>query len=160
KAFLRPARERPNLMVLTRAEAGMLLLEGTHCTGVSLRRDGQVQRATARAEVVLTAGAIASPQLLQLSGIGPGEGLPRLGIPVRNELPGVGANLQDHLQLRLVFKVQGTVTLNQRAATLRGRAAMAAEYALFRTGPLTMAPSQLGAFTRSDPSFATPNLEY
>ena len=109
---------------------------------------------------MLAAGAIGSPLLLQLSGIGPGDVLQRLGIDVRHELPGVGGNLQDHLQLRLVFKVEGTVTLNQRAATLLGKAAMAAEYALFRTGPLTMAPSQLGAFTRSDPSFATPNLEY
>ncbi|MFL5334104.1 MAG: GMC family oxidoreductase [Geminicoccaceae bacterium] len=160
KAFLRPALGRPNLMVLTGAEVGALLLAGTRCTGVRFRRDGQEQTATARAEVVLATGAIASPQLLQLSGIGPGEVLQRLGIPVRHDVPGVGGNLQDHLQLRLVFKVQGTATLNQRAGSLLGKAAMAAEYALYRTGPLTMAPSQLGAFTRSDPSFATPNLEY
>ena len=160
KAFLRPAQGRSNLMVLTQAEVGTLLLAGDRCTGVGFRRDGQEQTATARAEVVLAAGAVASPQLLQLSGIGPGEVLQGLGIPVRHELPGVGGNLQDHLQLRLVFKVANTVTLNQRAATLLGKATMAAEYALRRTGPLTMAPSQLGAFTRSDPSFATPNLEY
>jgi choline dehydrogenase len=160
KAFLRPARGRPNLLVLTGAEAGALQFAGTRCTGVHFRRYGQERTATARAEVVLATGAVASPHLLQLSGIGPGEVLQRLGIPVRHDLPGVGGNLQDHLQLRLVFKVQGTVTLNQRAGSLLGKAAMAAEYALYRTGPLTMAPSQLGAFTRSDPSFATPNLEY
>ena len=160
KAFLRPARGRPNLRVLTGAEVGALVIDGKRCTGVLFRRDGQEQFAAARAEVVLAAGAIGSPQLLQVSGIGPGEVLQELGVPVRHELPGVGGNLQDHLQLRLVFKVEGTITLNQRAASLLGKAAMAAEYALTRTGPLTMAPSQLGAFTRSDPSFATPNLEY
>ena len=160
KAFLRPARGRPNLTVLTGAQAETLLFDGRRCTGVAFRRGDRAETATARAEVVLATGAIGSPQLLQLSGVGPGDVLQRLGIPVRHELPGVGGNLQDHLQLRLVFKIQGTVTLNQRAGSLLGKAAMAAEYALFRTGPLTMAPSQLGAFARSDPSFATPNLEY
>ena len=160
KAFLRPARGRPNLVVLTGAEATRLLLADGRCTGVAFRRQGREQTATVRAEVVLAAGAIGTPLLLQLSGIGPGEALQGLGIPVRHEVAGVGGNLQDHLQLRLVFKIQGAITLNQRAATLLGKAAMAAEYALFRTGPLTMAPSQLGAFTRSDPSYATPNLEY
>jgi choline dehydrogenase len=160
KAFLRPARRRPNLTVLTGAEAGRLILENGRCTGISFRRGGQEHKATVRSEVVLAAGAIGTPLLLQLSGIGPGDVLQGLGIDVRHELPGVGGNLQDHLQLRLVFKVGGTTTLNQRAATLLGKAAMAFEYALFRTGPLTMAPSQLGAFTRSDPSFGTPNLEY
>ena len=160
KAFLRPARGRPNLAVVTGAQAETLLFDGRRCTGVAFRRAGRPETATARAQVVLAAGAIGSPHLLQLSGVGPGDVLQRLGIPVQHELPGVGGNLQDHLQLRLVFKVQGTVTLNQRAGSLLGKAAMAAEYALFRTGPLTMAPSQLGAFTRSDPSFATPNLEY
>ena len=160
KAFLRPARGRSNLLVLTGAEATGLLLDGGRCAGVAFRRGGRAQTAAARGEVVLATGAIGSPLLLQLSGIGPGEVLRGLGIPVRHELPGVGGNLQDHLQLRLVFEVANTVTLNQRAGSLLGKAAMAAEYALFRTGPLTMAPSQLGAFTRSDPSFATPNLEY
>ena len=160
KAFLRPAQGRPNLEVWIGAEVAALQLDGRRCTGVTLRREGREEVATARGEVVLAAGAIGSPQLLQLSGIGPADVLRSLGIPVRHELPGIGGNLQDHLQLRLVFKVQGTVTLNQRAGSLLGKAAMAAEYALFRTGPLSMAPSQLGAFTRSDPSFATPNLEY
>ena len=146
--------------MLTGAQAETLLFDGRRCTGVAFRRGDRTETATARAEVVLATGAIGSPQLLQLSGVGPGDVLQRLGIPVRHELPGVGGNLQDHLQLRLVFKIQGTVTLNQRAGSLLGKAAMAAEYALFRTGPLTMAPSQLGAFARSDPNFATPNLEY
>jgi choline dehydrogenase len=160
KAFLRPARGRPNLAVLTGAQAERLLFDGDRCSGIAFTRSGRSEVATARAEVVLAAGAIGSPVLLQLSGIGPGEVLQGLDIPVRHELPGVGGNLQDHLQLRLVFKVRDVVTLNQRAGSLWGKAAMALEYALFRTGPLTMAPSQLGAFARSDPAFATPNLEY
>jgi choline dehydrogenase len=160
KAFLRPARGRPNLAVITGAQAEGLLFSGHRCTGVAFRRGGRLEQATARAEVILATGAIGTPLLLQLSGIGPGRTLQQLGIPVRDDLLGVGGNLQDHLQLRLVFKVQGVPTLNQRSGSLLGKAAMAAEYAMFRTGPLTMAPSQLGAFTRSDPSYATPNLEY
>ena len=160
KAFLRPARGRANLAVLTGAQAERLLFDGERCTGIAFRRGGREETATARAEVVLAAGAIGSPLLLQLSGVGPGAVLQGLGIPLRHELPGVGGNLQDHLQLRLVFKVRGVTTLNERAGSLLGKAAMALEYALFRTGPLTMAPSQLGAFARSDPAFATPNLEY
>jgi choline dehydrogenase len=110
--------------------------------------------------VVLTTGAIGSPQLLQLSGVGPAALLREHGVELRQELPGVGQNLQDHLQLRLVYKVRNTATLNERAGSLLGRAVMVGEYALFRRGPLTAAPSQLGAFTRSDPGRATPNLEY
>jgi choline dehydrogenase len=110
--------------------------------------------------VILCAGSIGSPHILQLSGIGPGEWLHDHGIEVRHELPGVGGNLQDHLQLRIVFKIQNTLTLNERARSLFGRAGMAWEYALFRRGPMTAAPSQLGCFAKSDPSFDTPNLEY
>jgi choline dehydrogenase len=160
KAFLRPAAGRPNLLVLTGAHARRLRLEDGRCTGVEFLLEGQPKLATANAEVILATGAIGSPQLLQLSGIGPGELLQFHGIPVRHELPGVGENLQDHLQLRLVYKVQGTPTLNQRARTLLGRAGMAWEYAVFRRGPMTAAPSQLGCFAKSDPSFATANLEY
>jgi choline dehydrogenase len=160
KAFLRPARKRPNLTVLTGAYAKRLLLEGRRCTGVEFLHQNQMQAATARAEVILATGAIGSPQLLQASGIGPGALLRSHGIEVRHELPGVGENLQDHLQLRLVYKVKDTLTLNERAQTLFGRAGMAWEYAMFRRGPMTAAPSQLGCFAKSDPSFETANLEY
>jgi choline dehydrogenase len=157
KAFLRPAQGRANLEVLLQRQVARLLIEGGRCAGVELVGGQQVR---ARREVILAAGAIGSPQLLMLSGIGPTEELAWHGIETRLALPGVGGNLQDHLQLRLVFKVQGVLTMNQRAANWHGKAWMGVEYALRRTGPLTMAPSQLGAFARSDPSFESPNLEY
>ncbi|MXY04664.1 MAG: choline dehydrogenase, partial [Gammaproteobacteria bacterium] len=114
----------------------------------------------ARREVVLAAGSIGSPQILQLSGIGPGELLHERGVPVAHDLPGVGGNLQDHLQVRSIYKVSHTRTLNRRARTLAGKAAMALEYALRRTGPLTMPPSQLGAFAKSDPDQPFANIEW
>jgi choline dehydrogenase len=160
KAFLRPARARANLTVLTDAQTTRLRFDGRRCAGVEYRQGGEVRTAMARGEVILATGAIGSPQLLQLSGVGPGALLREHGIEPWHDSPGVGRNLQDHLQLRLVYKVRDTVTLNQRAGSLLGRAIMAGEYALFRRGPLTAAPSQLGAFTRSDPGRATPNLEY
>jgi choline dehydrogenase len=160
KAFLRPAAGRSNLTIWTGAHTTALTLEGKRCTGVRLHRDGRPVEARARREVVLAAGAIGSPHLLQLSGIGDGEALRAAGIGPRHDLPGVGANLQDHLQIRLVYRVSGTRTLNERASRLWGKAWMGVQYAMARRGPLTMAPSQLGAFARSDPSFATPNLEY
>src|SRR5581483_8977490 len=116
--------------------------------------------AEARAETILAAGAIGSPQVLQLSGIGPAGLLGAHGIPVRHELPGDGENLQDHLQLRMAFKVTNARTANELAHSWTGKARMALEYAIFRSGPLSMAPSQLGVFTRSAPEHATPNLEY
>jgi choline dehydrogenase len=160
KAFLRPARSRPNLMVLTHAQATRILLDGPRVTGLELRLKGGTAGAAVRGELVLASGAIGSPLLLQLSGIGPGAALRACGIAPLHELPGVGENLQDHLQLRLVYKVEGTRTLNERAASLLARGWMGLEYLLFRRGPLSMAPSQLGAFARSDPARATPNLEY
>jgi choline dehydrogenase len=160
KGFLRPARRRPNLLVQTEAQVKRLVIEGRRCTGVEFLHKGGVKTANARAEVILSAGSIGSPHILQLSGIGPGEWLRDAGIEVLHELPGVGGNLQDHLQLRLVYKVKNTLTLNERAKGIFGRAGMAWEYALFRRGPMTAAPSQLGCFARSDPSFDTPNLEY
>jgi choline dehydrogenase len=160
KAFLRPVRSRGNLAIIHGAHVTGLAFEGERCTGVSFTENGRPKRIAARGEVILAAGAVASPVLLQTAGIGPGEVLQRHGIHVRHALPGVGRNLQDHLQLRLIYKVHDAVTLNARAARLTGKAAMALEYALWRTGPLTMAPSQLGAFARSDPSVDTANLEY
>jgi choline dehydrogenase len=159
KAFLRPALKRPNLVLLTGAQAKALIQEGGRCVGVELWQDGRLKRASAR-EVVLSAGSVGSPHLLMVSGIGPAAELKAQGSEVRHELPGVGGNLQDHLQLRMIYRVEGTVTLNQQVSSLVGKARMGLEYALFRRGPLAMAPSQLGAFARSDPAFDTPNLEY
>jgi choline dehydrogenase len=160
KAFLRPVLGRPNLQVATDAHVTRLLLEGRSCTGVEFRTGGEVRRASASREVILAAGAIGSPQILQLSGIGPGAMLQTLGIAVHHDSPGVGENLHDHLQVRMQYKVSGVKTLNGMANSLWGKAAMGLEYLLFRTGPLTMPPSQLGAFAKSDPSQPTANIEW
>ncbi|BAU71752.1 GMC family oxidoreductase [Metapseudomonas furukawaii] len=160
KAFLRPVRQRPNLFVYTGFEAHRLLLEQGRAVGVAGRWQGLEHEVRARREVILCAGAVGSPLLLQRSGIGPRGLLERLGIGVRHELPGVGGNLQDHLQLRLVFKVSGVPTLNQMAGSLWGKAGMALRYLASRSGPLAMAPSQLGAFVRSGPEQPRANLEY
>ena len=160
KAFLRPALRRPNLTLLTRAEARRIAFDGRRVAGLHFRHQGGEAYAAVTGELILAGGAIGSPQLLQLSGIGPGALLSEHGVPVVHDLPAVGANLQDHLQLRLIYRVEGTRTLNEQAARLLARAWMGLEYLLFRRGPLTMAPSQLGAFARSDPSRATANLEY
>ena len=164
KAFLRPALRRPNLAVWTGAQVKRLLIErgeaGLRCTGVELVRGGQAVTVRAAREVVLSAGSIGSPQILQLSGIGPAALLRQHGIAVLADLPGVGANLQDHLQIRSVYKVRGGKTLNQLASTLWGKALIGLDYALRRRGPMSMAPSQLGAFTRSAPEFEWPNIEY
>lgn len=160
KAFLRPALNRSNLTVMTHAQARRLTFEGKRASGVEFWLKDEPVQAKARVEVILSSGSIGSPHLLQLSGIGPGELLQQHGIPVTHELKGVGGNLQDHLQIRTVFKVKNVPTLNEQANSLFGKARMAFEYALFRRGPLTMAPSQLGAFVKSDPSQETPNLEF
>ncbi|MGQ3074217.1 MAG: GMC family oxidoreductase [Ferrovibrionaceae bacterium] len=160
KAFLRPVMGRQNLMVLTHSQAERVLLENGRATGIAFRQKGRPVKARARGAVVLASGAVGSPQLLQLSGIGPGALLREHGIEVRHELPGVGENLQDHLQVRCAYKVHGVTTMNEQANSLLGRARMGIEYFLFRRGPLTMAPSQLGGFARSDAAYATPNLEY
>ena len=160
KAFLRPVRHRPNLAVVTDAQAERIVLDGNRAAAVDCRRGGRLERAEAGAEVILAGGAIGSPQLLQLSGIGPGDLLHELGIGLRHELPGVGDNLQDHLQLRLAYRVSNTTTLNERANSLLGRIGMGLEYALFRRGPLSMAPSQLGVFAKSDAARDTADLEY
>ncbi|MGI9421072.1 MAG: GMC family oxidoreductase [Geminicoccaceae bacterium] len=160
KAFLNPARGRDNLTILTHAQTERLTLDGKRVTGVQFRQGNALKRAMANAEVILAAGAIGSPQILQLSGIGPGALLTDLGIDVQHELQGVGENLQDHLQLRLAYKVQNIDTLNERSQSLVGKAKMALDYALFRRGPLSMAPSQLGAFAKSSNDFAIANLQY
>ncbi len=159
KAFLRPAMERPNLTVITGALTHRLRLEGRRVLGVEFERGREISFATARRETILSAGAIGSPQILQLSGIGPADLLKQLGIPLVHELP-VGENLQDHLQLRLAFKIQGAMTLNTMLDSWWYKAKIALEYALHRTGPMTMPPSQTGAFVKSDPSQRTANLEF
>ncbi len=160
KAFLRPAMRSGRLRVETDAQAEGLILEGRRAVGVRYRQNGQVKELRAGREVILSAGAIGSPQLLQLSGIGPGDHLQAHGVEVVLDQPGIGANLQDHLQLRCAWKVSNAVTLNTLSASLLGKARIAAEYALRRTGPMSMSPSQLGAFARSGPDVATADLEY
>ncbi|MBX5153968.1 FAD-binding protein [Rhizobium lentis] len=165
KAFLRPVKNRPNLTIWTQSHVERLILETEgsgrkRCAGVVVRRQGQRAEVQARREVILSAGAIGSPQVLQLSGIGPAGLLKRHGIEVVHDLPGVGENLQDHLQIRAVFKVGNAKTLNTLASSLFGKAMIGLEYVLKRSGPMSMSPSQLGAFTRSDDSQAHANLEY
>ena len=166
KAFLRPTcYGRPNFEMWTNAQVTRLLLEtqpdgSQRCTGVQVWNGTEMVTATARREVILSAGSIGSPQLLQLSGIGPAALLRQHGIEVVADLPGVGANLQDHLQIRSVYKVQGAKTLNTLASTAAGKARIGLEYALKRTGPMSMAPSQLGAFTRSAAHYTWPNIQY
>ena len=160
RAFLKPVLNRPNLRLETGVHVERVVLDGFHATGVAFQKERQSYLAKAAGEVILASGAIGSPHLLELSGIGDAERLQALGLPVARHLPGVGENLQDHLQLRPIYKVTGVRTLNDDYARLWKRAAMALEYAFLRKGPLTMAPSQLGAFARSSPDYATANLEF
>ena len=164
KAFLKPAARRPNLTIMTGCHVERLLLEttetGPRCTGIVFTGGGTQWQATAKRETLLTAGAIGSPQLLQLSGIGPAALLREHGITPVLDSAGVGGNLQDHLQLRMVYKVQGVKTLNVMASNIVGKMQIGLQYALFQSGPMSMAPSQLGAFAKSDPQQATPNLQY
>jgi choline dehydrogenase len=165
KAFLRPVLQRPNLTVWTETLTERLLFEraangALRCTGAELRRRGERLSVRAAGEVVLSAGSIGSPAILQRSGVGPAALLRQHGIDVQHELKGVGENLQDHLQIRAVYKVQGAPTLNVLASSLWGKARIGLQYALSRSGPMSMSPSQLGAFTRSDPSQPHANLEY
>ena len=164
KAFLKPAAQRPNLTIMTGCHVERLLFadtpQGTICIGVQFTGGGRAFTATAHRETVLAAGAVGSPQILQLSGIGAARELQRHGIAPVADLPGVGENLQDHLQLRMIFKVQGARTLNTRATNPVGRFLIGLEYALFQSGPMSMAPSQLGVFARSSPAQAAPDLQY
>lgn len=166
KAFLRPTcYGRPNFELWTGAQVSRLLFEtlpdGTRrCTGAEVWNGSEMTTAHASREVILSAGAIGSPQILQLSGIGPAELLRQHGIDVVLDAPGVGANLQDHLQIRAVYKIEGAPTLNVMASSMVGKAKIGLEYLLKRSGPMSMAPSQLGAFTRSSPDREWPNLQY
>jgi choline dehydrogenase len=164
KAFLRPVQQRRNLDVRTGAMVTRLVLEagegGLRAAGVEVRTHEGTHTLRAARAVVMAAGAIGTPQLLQLSGIGPAPLLQQHGIAVQHALPGVGENLQDHLQIRAVFGVSGVTTLNEIAGSWWGKARIALQYALTRRGPMSMAPSQLGAFARSSPERAWPNLQY
>ncbi|MDC1101549.1 GMC family oxidoreductase N-terminal domain-containing protein [Pseudomonadales bacterium] len=165
KAFLRPIQHRPNLTVMTNTHVQKLALQvnehGPRATGVWITKGGDAPSlVTATREVILAAGAVASPQILQLSGIGEAGLMQQLGAAPVIDLPGVGHNLQDHLQIRTIYKVSNTTTLNPRVNSLVGKAMMGLEYLLFKTGPLTMPPSQLGAFAKSDEAQPTPNMEW
>ncbi|MCZ6656628.1 MAG: GMC family oxidoreductase N-terminal domain-containing protein [Gammaproteobacteria bacterium] len=165
RAFLRPVQSRRNLDILTHAHVQRLRFDldngRKRATGIDVRlRGGEIRHIEARREVILAAGAIGSPQILQLSGVGPGKLLRSKGIEVLHDLPGVGENLHDHLQVRSIYKVDNTVTLNQRANSLFGKLAMGLEYLILKTGPLTMPPSQLGAFAKSDPEQLSANIEW
>ena len=160
RGFLKPVLNRPNLTLVTGAQVERILFEDKRAVGVRYMRDGQSAEARARGEVILASGAIGSPQILELSGVGRGDVLSRHGVAVLHELSGVGENLQDHLQLRPIFKVSNTRTLNVDYQSLWRRAMMGVDYAFRRRGPLAMAPSQLGIFARSSADYATPNVEF
>ena len=166
KAFLRPkCYGRPNFEMWTMAQATRLVTErqpdgSLRCTGVKVWTGDELEHVTATEEVIVCAGAINSPQLLQLSGIGPAAVLHDAGIPIVQESPGVGANLQDHLQIRSIYQVSDAPTLNTLTATQWGKLRIGWEYLRNRSGPMSMAPSQLGAFTRSCPELEHPNLQY
>ncbi|KAA0069241.1 GMC family oxidoreductase N-terminal domain-containing protein [Tardiphaga sp. P9-11] len=160
KAFLDPVKHRKNLRIETHAEVERIDIVDGRATGIVYRKGGQSFRAEVTGEIVLAAGAIGTPKLLELSGIGSGEVLSQHGIAVKRELPGVGENLQDHLQIRTVFGITGAKTLNDMTAGWTGKLRIAAQYALRRSGPMAMAPSQLGIFTRSSPDYESANIEY
>ncbi|WP_175691466.1 GMC family oxidoreductase [Burkholderia anthina] len=162
KAFLKPAAARRNLTIVTLAQTERLRFEGTRCVGVDVRVGDTPMLATANREVISCAGAVNSPKLLELSGIGDPDRLAALGIPVRVARRGVGENLQDHLQLRMVFRIDGAKTLNTRSASWWGKLRIGMEYAAKRSGPMAMAPSQLGIFTSADPDRAAtrPDVQY
>ena len=159
-AFLKPILKRPNLHLETGAHVERILFEGRRATGLRYSQHGVSREARASGEVILAAGAIGSPQLLELSGVGAPDRLEAIGAPVVHALPGVGENLQDHLQLRAIFGVTGARTLNVDYQSLFKRAMMGLDYGVRRRGPLTMAPSQLGLFAKSSPDYASANIEF
>jgi choline dehydrogenase-like flavoprotein len=160
RAFLKPARGRPNLKVETEALTDSILFDGTRAVGVSYRKGGKHRTARARGEVIVSTGAIKTPQLLLLSGVGPAHQLARSGIDVVSDRPGVGENLQDHLQVLLTYRLSNTRTLNESYNSLFGRIAIALEYAVYRTGPMSTGPSPLGMFMRSDRRHDRANIAF
>ena len=159
-AFLKPARKRPNLRVITRAYAERVLFAGKRAVGVNFRQDGEAKTVRAKREVILCGGAVNSPQLLMLSGVGPAEHLQALGVDVTYDLPGVGRNLQDHFQARFVYKCKYPVTVNDIMMSKTKMARMALQYLLFRTGPLTVSAGTVGIFTRTRPELASPDIQF
>ena len=160
RGFLKPARHRSNLRVETGALVERVSLEGKRATGLEFQQHGRRYKVAARRETLLSAGSIGSVQILQRSGIGSLGDLKQAGIALHHDLPGIGANLQDHLQQRAIYKVSNTVTLNQTYYSRLGKAKMGLDYLFRRRGPLTMAPSQLGLFTRSSPDHVRPNIQF
>jgi choline dehydrogenase len=160
RAFLKPVSGRANLRLETRALTARILFDGRQAVGVEYRQGGETKRARANRELILAAGSIKTPQLLMLSGIGPAEHLAERGVPIVLDRPGVGANLQDHLQMLLTYRLEGTKTLNQRYNAPFGRVSIALEYALLRSGPMAMGPSPLGIFLRSDQDRDRANLAF
>ena len=160
RGYLKPALNRPNLTLVTNALVDRVIMDDKKVAGISYWRDGQSFEAIAHGEVVLSSGSIGSVQILQRSGVGPVQWLKHAGVDVVHPLEGVGRNLQDHLQQRAIYKVSNAKTLNETYHSLIGRAFMGLEYALFRRGPLTMAPSQLGIFTRSSSQYDRANIEF
>ena len=160
KAFLQPAAQRENLTIVTGAPVDKLIFDGLNCRGVKFWLNGQRHHAVAKKETLLSAGTIGSVQILERSGLGDRALLESMGIECKKHLPGVGENLQDHLQIRMVYKVKGFRTLNKIAANWLGKLAIGLQYILTRRGPMSMAPSQLGAFTFSSESYDRPNIQY
>jgi choline dehydrogenase len=160
RGFLKPVLHRANLRLETGVLVEKVLFEGKRAVGVRFRQHGRIIDARAKGAIILSAGSIGSPQILQLSGVGSAGLLREFGIAAIADKPGVGRNLQDHLQQRAIYKVSGTKTLNETYHSLTGRAFIGLEYALFRRGPLTMAPSQLGIFTKSSPDFERANIQF
>ncbi len=160
RAFLKPALKRRNLRLLTHTHVEAITFEDGRANAVTIRQNGVSVQASAKAEIILAAGAIHSPALLEASGLGQGERLKNAGIAVHRDMPDVGENLQDHLQLRMIFRVENARTLNQIANSWLGKMSMGASYLWSRSGPLSMAPSQFGIFTKSSPEIETPDLEY
>jgi choline dehydrogenase len=160
RGFLKPVRHRTNLRLETGVLVEKVLFDGKRAVGVRFRQHGRTIEVRTKGEVILSAGSIGSPQILQLSGVGPAASLREFGIATVADKPGVGRNLQDHLQQRAIYRVHGIKTLNETYHSLIGRALMGLEFALFRRGPLTMAPSQLGIFTTSSPDFTRANIQF
>ena len=160
KAFLKPIKNRKNLTILSKCEVSKIILDNKKTKGVEVFRNGKLEEIFVNREIILASGSVGSPKILELSGIGNPEILRKLGIKTEVENKNIGENLQDHLQLRVIYKLENAKTLNQKANSILGKLGIGLEYAFKRTGPMSMAPSQLGVFAMSDNSYDTPNLQF